>query len=56
MPVDFEGYLNVAVMAVFIFAVCLAALEAALRQCGHAPKSGAGVDAAFAIYRGAESA
>ena len=36
--------------------ICLSALEAALRQCGFKPKSGAGVDAAFAVYRKAEKA
>lgn len=34
--------------------ICLSALEAALRQCGFAAKAGAGVDAAFAMYRTAE--
>ena len=34
--------------------ICLSALEAALRQCGFKPKSGAGVDAALAVYRKAE--
>jgi (S)-ureidoglycine-glyoxylate aminotransferase len=36
--------------------ICLSALEAALRQCGFQPKSGAGVDAALAVYRKAEKA
>ena len=36
--------------------ICLSALEAALRQCGFQPKSGAGVDAALAAYRKAEKA
>jgi (S)-ureidoglycine-glyoxylate aminotransferase len=34
--------------------ICLGALEAALRQCGFRAKAGAGVDAAFAVYRAAE--
>jgi (S)-ureidoglycine-glyoxylate aminotransferase len=32
---------------------CLAALDATLRQCGHACAPGAGVDAALAVYRAA---
>lgn len=31
--------------------ICLAALEATLRRCGHAPPAGAGVDAALGVYR-----
>jgi (S)-ureidoglycine-glyoxylate aminotransferase len=34
--------------------ICLSALEAALRQSGFKAKAGAGVDAAFAVYRAAE--
>jgi (S)-ureidoglycine-glyoxylate aminotransferase len=34
---------------------CLAALEAVLRQCGRKAAAGAAVDAALAVYRGAES-
>jgi len=33
---------------------CLAALEAALRRVGFTAKAGAGVDAALAVYHGAE--
>jgi (S)-ureidoglycine-glyoxylate aminotransferase len=36
--------------------ICLSALEAALRQCGFKATSGAGVDAAFAVYRNTEKA
>src|SRR6185503_2427283 len=35
--------------------ICLAALECCLRQHGYGPPAGAAVDAALAVYRGAEA-